>query len=545
MAASTALAAALPRRGQAQAAPPNTAPMLDAPGSAVLTTPIAKGPFQPTWDSLAQYRTPEWFRDAKFGIWAHWTAQSVPGEGDWYARNMYEESDAANSTYQSHIRRYGHPSKVGFKEMDHIWKAENWDPDHLIGLYRAAGAKYFVALANHHDNFDCFDSTHQPWNATRVGPMKDLVGGWARAARAAGLHFGITVHAARTWNWFEPAQGADTHGPLAGVPYDGRLTRADGQGQWWEGLDPQALYAQNHPLGAKPDQAYVDKFYLRCRDLIDKYNPDLLYFDDGVMPLRNVSQAGLHIAAHLYNSNMARHGGRLGAVMNTKGLGEKERRCLVWDIERSESSVIEPFAWQTDTCIGEWHYATHLFLNHGYKTADTVVKMLCDIVSKNGNLLLNIPLPGDGAPDADEVKFLGEMAAWMTVNGDAIYGTRPWKIYGEGPMADAVNANVKDAGFREGKGTPYTPHDMRFVQKGGDLYALMMGWPEGGGTVTIKSLATHSPQAPGQITGVALLGAPGPLKFTRDANGLTLTLPAQKPGDHAYAFKISGEGIAA
>ena len=255
MAASAALAAALPRRGQSQAVPPNPAPApaaghtMDMPGSAVLTTPIAAGKFGPSWESLAQYRTPEWFRDAKFGIWAHWTAQCVPGEGDWYARKMYQESDAADSTYQSHIRRYGHPSKVGFKEMDHIWKAENWDPEHLVGLYKAAGAKYFVALANHHDNFDCFDSTHQPWNSVELGPKKDLVGGWEKAARAAGLHFGITVHAARTWSWFEVAQGADTKGPLAGVPYDGKSTKADGRGQWWEGLDPQDLYAQNHPVG--------------------------------------------------------------------------------------------------------------------------------------------------------------------------------------------------------------------------------------------------------------------------------------------------------
>ena len=216
---------------------------------------------------------------------------------------MYEEG---SHDYEYQVAHYGHPSKVGFKDIDHRWKAENWDPEHLMGLYKAAGAKYFVALAQHHDNFDCFDSKHQPWNSVAIGPKKDIVGTWAKAARKAGLRFGVTSHGSHAWSWYEVSQGADKKGPLAGVPYDGHLTKADGKGQWWEGLDPQDLYAQNHAPGkgglvwdwdaaqgsSVPDKAYCEKFYNRTIDLLDKYHPDLIYFDDTVLPLYKVSDVG-------------------------------------------------------------------------------------------------------------------------------------------------------------------------------------------------------------------------------------------------------------
>lgn len=192
------------------------------------------GPFQPTWESLAQYQAPDWFRDAKFGIWAHWGPQCQPEQGDWYARTMYL---TGSHDYQYQVEHYGHPSKIGFKDITHLWHAERWNPEYLIGLYKGAGAKYFMSLGNHHDNLDLYDSKYQPWNTLAVGPKKDIVGGWEKAARRAGLPFGVSVHAGRTWNWYEPAQGADTTGPLAGVPYDGNMTRADGKGLWWEGLE--------------------------------------------------------------------------------------------------------------------------------------------------------------------------------------------------------------------------------------------------------------------------------------------------------------------
>jgi alpha-L-fucosidase len=521
---------------------------------------VAAGPFQPTFASLAQYETPEWFRDAKFGIWAHWGPQCVPEQGDWYARRMYISADPktgkpdADYTYQ--CAHYGHPSKFGFKDIDNLWHAEDWDPQKLIGLYQRAGAKYFTALANHHDNLDCFDSTYQEWNVMRVGPKKDIVGGWEKVARAAGLRFGVTVHAAHAWTWYEPAQGADKTGPLAGVPYDGKLTKADGKGLWWEGLDPQELYAQNHALsksadiskmwawgnGASiPDKAYCEKFFNRTIDLINKYNPDLLYFDDTVLPLYPISDAGLRIAAYYYNHNMAQHGGKLEAVLNGKVLDEQQRKCMVWDVERGVTDNIEPQPWQTDTCIGEWHYRLSLFERHRYKNADTVAHMLVDIVSKNGNLLLNIPLPPGGAPDADELKFLADFTAWMDLNNEGIFGTRPWKVFGEGPAATGA-APIKAQGFNEGKNKPYTAQDWRFTQKGDTLYGYMMAWPDSGPLV-VKSLAEGSPLAPGTVTRVESLGAPGPLQFTRDANGLSITPPATKPGNYVYGFKFSGTGL--
>ncbi len=507
------------------------------------------GPFQPSWESLAQYQTPEWFRDAKFGIWAHWTAQCVPEQGDWYARQMYQEG---NADYKYQCDHYGHPSKVGFKDIDHIWRAENWDPERLMGLYKAAGAKYFVGLAQHHDNFDCYASKHQPWNSVAMGPKKDIVGGWAKAARKHGLRFGVTSHGSHAWSWYEVSQGADKNGPLAGVPYDGKLTKADGKGQWWEGLDPQDLYAQNHIPGkgglvwdwnarggsSIPDQAYCEKFYNRIVDLIDTYEPDLLYFDDTILPLYGVSDVGLRIAAHHYNSSVRRHGGRQEAVLNGKGLNEQQQKCLVQDFERGRSDRVEPHPWQTDTCIGDWHYRRSLYENHQYKSTEQVVKMLVDIVSKNGNLLLNIPVRGDGTIDEDEEKFLQGMAAWMSVNSEAIYGTRPWKIAGEGPI------KVRGGGFSEGGEDRLTEKDFRFTTKGNTLYATAMGWPASG-TFTVRTLASDAPGIKGTVSSVRLLGSKEKVKWTRDATGLVVTLPAQKPGEHAYVLKIQGLDLAA
>ncbi|HEX5322589.1 MAG TPA: alpha-L-fucosidase [Capsulimonadaceae bacterium] len=505
------------------------------------------GPFQPTWESLAAYRCPDWFRDAKFGIWAHWSAQCVPEQGDWYARLMYMPSEA---DYKYHCEHYGHPSKFGFKDIDHIWRAQNWDPHHLIELYKAAGAKYMVSLANHHDNFDTFDSTYQPWNSVRIGPKKDIIGTWAKAARGAGLHFGVSVHASHAWNWFEVAQGADTSGPYTGVPYDGKLTKADGKGLWWEGLDPQDLYAQNHTPGNGlawewkpgqadvPDQAYIEKYYNRITELIDKYHPDLVCFDDTVMPFNDISDVGLRLTAHLYNESIRRHG-RLEAVVNTKGLtSDDQRRCLVGDIERGGNSKIATLPWQTESCIGQWHYARWLYDRHAYKTPETVVHMLVDTVSKNGNLLLSIPVRGDGTIDPDEVAFLQGMAAWIAVNGEAIYGTRPWTVFGEGPT------KPRAGGFSEGRPIVYTPHDFRFTTKRNTLYAFAMAWPDRG-SVAIQTLAAGAPGIAGDIKQVRLLGAEDNLPFERTSQGLVVVFPNRKPCEHAYGLEISGLDLAA
>ncbi len=505
---------------------------------------VADGPFQPSWESLAGgYQVPDWFRDAKFGIWAHWGPQCQPEQGDWYAQRMYKYGDA---DYKYQVAHYGHPSKAGFKEVIQQWKAEDWDPEHLIGLYKRAGAKYFAAMAHHHDNFDNFDSTYQPWNSVAIGPKKDIVGGWAKAVRNAGMRLSITSHGDRAWSWYQNAQLADPSGPLAGVHYDGLLSKEDGKGLWWDGLDPQDLYAQYHPPGkynwpqngnpplAKP---FIDKYFYRIVDVIDKYNPDLLYFDDTVLPIYPTSDIGLRIAAYLYNTNIKRNG-KLEAVMTCKDLNADQRRALVLDVERGVTAGIEAVPWQTDTCIGDWHYHRILFDQHKYKTADQVSQMLVDIVSKNGNLQLNIPLPGNGMPDADELKVLANLTAWMDVNSEGIYSTRPWKVYGEGPSVTSPVVKGRFGGARDVR--PYTAEDIRFTAKGDTLYAFIMKWPDSRSSV-IKSLATTSPQLDGRkVADVTLLGHDGKIDWTQDEKGLNITLPPEPPSSSAVTLKIMG-----
>ena len=504
--------------------------------------PMATGKFQPTWESLKQYQVPDWFRDAKFGIWAHWGPQCQPEDGDWYARGMYEEG---SGHYKYHLAHYGHPSKFGFKDVINTWKAEKWDPERLVALYKRAGAQYFFALANHHDNFDNYDSKYQPdWNSTKIGPKKDLIDGWAKAARHNGLPFGVSVHAAHAWSWYETSQGADKKGEFAGIPYDGKLTKADGKGLWWAGLDPQDLYAQNHQpgglhwewnAGTPPDAAYCEKFYNRTIDLINKYQPDLIYFDDTILPLYPISDAGLKIAAHFYNSNMKAHGGKLQAVLYGKILNEEQRKTMVWDIERGAPNQIEPLPWQTDTCIGDWHYNRSRFDRHSYKSAKTVIQTLADVVSKNGNLLLNIPVRGDGSIDSDEEKVLQGIAAWMDVNKESIFGTRPWKVFGEGPASEG--APIKAQGFNEGKGKPVTAEDVRFTVKGVTLYAIVLGAQTK--PLEVKSLGTASGNLDNPPEAIQLLGSTEKVEWSQAAEGLTIQPPKGKVSEIAMVYKIS------
>ena len=536
-------------RGAMAAAAGLAAPLLQTRTPAPRPSPAE--PFQPSWNSLTQYRVPEWFRDAKFGMWAHWGPQCQPERGDWYARMMYLEG---SSQYRDHLARYGHPSKAGFKDIIHEWKAENWDPDALVSRYRRAGAQYFFALANHHDNLDLWDSRFQPWNSVSVGPRKNIIARWARAARANGLRFGVSVHASHAWSWYEPAQGADREGPFAGVPYDGNLRKTDGAGQWWEGLDPQDLYAQNHQpadgflspssLSSRwnwgngvtpPDEAYCRKFLDRTLDLIDRHEPDLLYFDDTALPFWPINDVGLRIAAHYYNGDMRRHRS-LEAVIFGKILDERQRQCMVWDIERGQANDILPYPWQTDTCIGNWHYDRAVYEQDRYKTAETVVRMLVDIVSKNGNLLLNIPVRGDGTLDDKELRVLDGIEAWMRVNRESILGSRPWRVFGEGPATQGAGLSAQ--GFNEGKGRPFTAEDIRFTTRDGKLYAIALGWPAGG-RLLVKSLADGGPDA-GAIRSVRLLGNHGELTWSRDREGLSVLLPATPPCDYAYAIEVIG-----
>ena len=511
--------------------------------------PIAVGKFEPSWESLSQYQAPEWFRNAKFGIWAHWGPQCQPEQGDWYGRGMYDEG---SEQYKWHTAHYGHPSKAGFKEVIKDWKAENWDPEKLVALYKRAGAQYFFAMANHHDNLDLWNSKYQEWNTLRVGPQKNILDGWAAAARRFSLPFGLSVHASHAWTWFETAQRSDKNGPFAGIPYDGKLTKANGKGTWWEGLDPQELYAQDHELskgsedikslwsqwdwnnGASiPSPEYCQKFYNRTMDLINLYKPDLLYFDDTGLPLYPVSDAGLKIAAHHYNTNMTKHQGKLEAVLLGKVLTDQQKQCMVWDVERGAPDKIQDKPWQTCTCIGDWHYKRSIFDNGWYKSAKTVIQMLVDIVSKNGNLLLNIPVRGDGTIDEKEIAILEDIARWMDVNKESIFDTRPWKVYGEGPVAE-LNNPVNAQGFNEGK-VKYSDKDIRFNQKDKVVYATVMDVPAT--AITIKQLGKDKKN--GSVKDITLLGSKEKIKWKQLADALVIEKPGFMPNNIALVFKIT------
>ncbi|MBN1867284.1 alpha-L-fucosidase [Candidatus Sumerlaeota bacterium] len=502
---------------------------------------IAPGPFRPTWESFKRYRCPDWFRDAKFGVWSHWSPQSLSGAGDWCARHMYVESERQA---RFHRERYGHPSEFGYKDICNLWKAERFDPERLMDLFRRAGARYFVALANHHDNFDNWDSKYQPWNSVSVGPRKDIVGLWRRAAVERGLKFGVSVHNVNSWGWFDPARDSDKEGPKAGVPYDALLTRADGKGKWWEGFDPADLYAPPHrpgPEGDPPPPEFMARWFWRTRDLIDAHRPDLIYFDTyaprnawrqfpwfedyEAAELVACHQVGMMIGAHYYNANRAWNGGALDGVLNLKGVPEEWRSRCVLDIERGGAEGILPDPWQTDTSLGDWHYRE----NDTYKDARTVIHTLIDTVSKNGTLLVNVVQKGDGTLAGNQEETLEEIGRWLDVNGEAIYGTRPWKIWGEGPTQ-------VEAGYFKETATPYTAEDIRFTTKGDTLYAIALGWP-GSGMLRIQSLG-KSGENPLSINQVTLLGHAADIEWTRDDVGLSVRLPEERPTPQALALRI-------
>ena len=512
--------------------------------------PYASGPFAANYPALQRhYRTPDWFRDAKFGIWAHWSAQCVPEQGDWYARRMYLQGEPLHDWHSQH---YGHPSTFGFMQIDHLWKVDKWQPEELMKLYQAAGAKYFFALANHHDNFDNYASTYHAWNSTRIGPMRDIVGIWASVARAYGMRLGVSNHSSHAWHWLQSAYGYDAVGPMAQVRYDAyTLTAADGQGKWWQGYDPQELYtgrnlvlpdgmttiaAQTawhdahdsrwHEEDPPENPRFAELWALRCRELLDKYDPDLVYFDDDALPL---GQKGLDVTAHFYNNSVARHGSQQCVVFAKRPTPETAG-AFTLDIERSRSTQILAEPWQTDTCIGDWHYKRSIFENHTYKTASNVIALLIDVISKNGNLLLSIPVRGNGTIDEDEHAFLQALASWVPQHGEAIYGTRPFHVYGEGPP-EPIEQNFSE------KTRVHTAEDIRFTRRGELLYAFVLAWPNDG-TVRVKTLRRSSEHLPRPVQRVELIGAAGPLSFQQTAEALVVTMPAQKPNPYAYALRI-------
>ena len=483
----------------------------------------------PDWQSVADsYRVPDWFRDAKFGMWAHWGPQCQPEAGDWYGRLMYVEGQPA---YEHHFRNYGHPSRTGFLDVIGRWKAEHWDPAYLLDRYRKAGARYFMAMACHHDNLDLFDSRHHQWNSVRVGPRRDIVGTWEKLVRQTDLKFAVSNHSSHAWHWWQTAYGYDAEGAMKGRRYDAYWLRMKhGRGTWWEGLDPQALYTG--PTYVPPDglptaqamnawhdkrdgqwledvppqrQAFADRWLRRQKDLVERYRPDMVYFDDYQIPF---GRRGLEAVKHFYDGSVRWHG-EMG-VVTAKRLTGLQKNVIVEDVERGFVADIQPQPWQTDTCIGNWHYDRGLYDRGGYKSGREVIQRLVDVVSKNGNLMLNIPVRGDGTIDEKEERVIDEITAWMQVNGEAIYGSRPWRVFGEGPTRPPTGV------MAEGDAKPFVAEDVRFVRKADALHAFFMMPPAG--EARIEGLRDARVEQ--------LLFQDGrPLPFRHEADALVVLMP--------------------
>ena len=505
----------------------------------VANVEIAQGMYDANWESLSAWECPEWFKDAKFGIWAHWGPQCQAEAGDWYGRSMYYEG---SRQYKHHLEHYGNPKDYGLKELIRDWKAEQWNPDELVALYKSVGARYFFTLGQHHDNFDLWNSPYQEWNPVNMGPKRDIVGEWAAACSKYGLPLGISMHGSHTWTWLERAQ-----------KYDGNLTKEDGKGQWWEGYDPQELYAQCHTPSkgwehsrtihdqwdwnngaSQPSEAYKKKFQNRVLQCINDYHPQMLYFDDTVLPFYGCDdQVGLNILQHYYNKN-AQSDGSAPVVPMGKILKSEHKKAMLWDVERGTPDKIQEQYWQTCTCIGEWHYNQDVYAKNRYKSAQQVIDMLLDVVSKNGNLLLSIPVKANGTIDDKERAILAEIKEWMDQNSVSIYGTRPWKTFGEGPLAEAANPMTAQ-GFNEKNN--YSALDVRYVQRNDSLFASVMRWPQTA-TFTFKALSFTSKYYSGKVKNVKLLGY-GDVAYKQTLDGLQVSLPSQPVNKIAPVFVIT------
>lgn len=473
---------------------------------------IPDGPFKPTKESFQQYQYPEWFRDAKLGFWAHWGPQAVPRQGDWYARKMYIEG---SPDYNYHVAHYGHPSEFGYKDIIPLWKAQRWDPEKLMALYKKAGAKYFVSMGTHHDNFFLWNSQLHPWNAVNYGPHKDVVGLWQKAAKKEGLRFGVSEHLGASFTWFQTSHGADKTGPKAGVPYDGNDVMY------------QDLYhakADSNDTGwLSKNQEWQREWMFCIKELVDKYHPDLLY-SDSHFPYE---EYGRNLVSYFYNKNIQEHNGNLEAVYTCK---QPSGGQWVEDLERGVKDTISKNPWQIDTSIGDWYYRT----GQKYKTATDVVKMLVDVVSKNGNLLINIVQTPEGDLEPDVLNIVEEIGEWTLVNGEGIYGTRPWKVFGERPASEAV---IKSGNFNEGK-VKYSAKDIRFTTKDGVLYAFCLGKPES--KIEIHALGKKSAYSGKTIKSVTMLGSGKNVKWRQSSDALVINNPSTLPVEKVpvLGFKV-------
>jgi alpha-L-fucosidase len=464
-------------------------------------------PFNAEWASLERYECPEWFRDAKLGIYVHWGVYSVPARGCWYGRKMYDER---RPEYAYHVDRFGHPSEFGYKDFIPMWKAERFDPDAWLTLFRDAGARYFTPCAVHHDGFDLWDSPHA-FNSVKMGPKKNLIKMLKDATDRHGLRWGVTMHFARNYNFFQPGYGADTQGPQKGVPYIQDTPENLAFYHRHHG-DTNPKYPQN------PSEAWMESWSSRVADLVDRYDLAVLYFDGAIPFDIDDGLTGRRVLARYYNRGRERHGGEDQVVMTIKtarnGHGIYREGVATLDLERHRLDHLRQDPWQTDDTIGVryWSYVDGM----EYRSVDYLVDKFVDIVSKNGNLLLNVPPRADGTFDEQTIRILRELGEWNRRNGEAVFGTRPWIKFGE--------------------------DDVRFTRSkdGTTLYATFLTWPEDGRAV-LTSLAATEDVIDGGIKKVSLLGSEKLIEHRRDAEGLHLMLP-QRTNELAVPVKIELEG---
>jgi alpha-L-fucosidase len=451
--------------------------------------------------------------------------------GDWYARNMYVEG---SSQYLYHLRHYGHPSKFGYKDLVKLWKADAFDPESLMDLYVKAGARYFVVQAMHHDHFFNYPSKLNRFNAAEMGPQKDICGLWKKAADRHGLPFGLTEHLGATFSWWAVNKGTDKYGPYTDIPYDGN--------------DPayRDYYMDNYEHYAKDeDMREVKDWYTTnpkhhaywlsvMKELIDLYTPDFLYTDGGLpfgfreaapfvytAPVTDpVYKYGLEAVAYLYNKSIEKYGENR-ALYTQKDRREEIYTIGVLDIEKSQLPGINLRPWHTDTCIGDWFYD----VRNQFKRPGHIIEILVDVIAKNGAMLLNILQLPDGSIDEETRYILKELAAWITVCGEGVYGTRPWRVSGEGYSSVLITNSFKEEAVR------WTETDFRFTSKGSKIYVFIMKQPESGVAV-IRSFKGDE-----KVVSVKLLGS-GPVPFSQNYGVLTVKLPAELPTAYTNCLAV-------
>ncbi|WP_430387911.1 alpha-L-fucosidase [Dyella sp. 20L07] len=470
-----------------------------------------QGPMQPDWQSLTAYRTPDWYRDAKFGIFIHWGVYSVPAfKGEWYPRHMYEREGENSDRYRHQLATYGPMPKVGYKDLIPLFKAEHFDPQAWARLFRDAGARYVVPVAEHHDGFAMYDSKLSDWTAVKMGPHRDVIGELAKAIRAQGMRLGLSSHRAEHDWFYEYGRGfdSDVNDPRYAALYGPAHTLMSSKGE--DGQEVDWTFVSD---------AYLADWLARSSEIVQAYQPDLMYFDWWVGQPR-FRGALAEFAAFYYNQAAAR---QQGVVLNYK-LNDMRPGTGTLNIERGQAAGIREQPWQTETSVSpdSWGYAE----GDTYKSPDEIVQLLADVVSKNGNLLLNIGPKADGTIPDEARSILLAVGHWLHANGEAIYGTRPWQRFGEGPT-DVVAGTMQDT-----KTKPFTADDFRFTTKDGQLYAIELAWP------ATRQALIHSIGPAMKVTSVTLLATGKPVPFRQQIDGLHLDLPAQPDGAHAYAYRI-------